>query len=644
MAEELVGGLAVLCDADIAITEDPRRLEVSPHAVGGKVVDAPVPPLEVLLEVFAAAGVTPPPEVLLPWGPGDHTLAGNSNGGLYLVPGDILSTVASSWAHWARWLLDRMELLRTWTVYVDQVAMALGLAAAGIEPTALDVRWNTPTHDLTRIPTEAPAPAIVHYHQQVDNDGRLLPTGNAAVDRTIAVVNAAIADRWPNGFPQLTVREWRRRQGLGRSGHSTPRDIRTVLSSLVEALRPSTVLEVGCAEPELTSAIPSDRYVGIDPSPDVIQHARTARPDGEFLIGTLHEHEVEADLTICTDTLSRLSNASHYESLVSALWTATHRVLLVTGLEVPVDAGTTGQWFHEPLSTTLRRIAPEAELYPLEDDGALTTFAMVRPTTVRHPRDFDATTLAALVDRHPDPGELLAIRLHARQTVGFYPDHAPRLWEYPMVARLMLEHLPPGSRIVDIGAGTTPLAPYLTMKGFVVDTVDPSPVRRTWPPAPDWNEWDFLDYGKAGLARRSWNCMLADLPARPNFDGAYSVGVIEHISAEARRSLLSDISDRVRTGGLVVLTIDLVRDSDVLWNRNLGVEVEDPRAHGTVQDVIREAKEAGLELMGQETVRSWGDTDVDIGLLVMTQCVHRPPKRRIVNRHRVASAVRRLRP
>ena len=105
--------------------------------------------------------------------------------------------------------------------------------------------------------------------------------------------------------------------------------------------------------------------------------------------------------------------------------------------------------------------------------------------------------------------------MHARRTTGFYPDHAPRLWEYPVVAQLIAEHLPPGSRLVDIGAGVTPLAPFLTSRGYVVDTVDPSPIIRSWPPQPDWNEWDFLDYGEAGLANRSWNCTLDELPDRP---------------------------------------------------------------------------------------------------------------------------------
>jgi hypothetical protein len=224
-----------------------------------------------------------------------------------------------------------------------------------------------------------------------------------------------------------------------------------------------------------------------------------------------------------------------------------------------------------------------------------------------------------LIERHPDPLSLLTLRVHALGTTRFYPDHAPRLWEYPTVARLVAEQLPPGSRLVDVGAGVTPLAPFLTSRGYVVDTVDPSRTLRTWPPGPDWNEWDFLDYGAIGLAHRSWNCILNQVPAWPPFDGVYSVSVIEHVPAEARRALLADISQRTRLDGLVVLTIDLVRGSNELWNLNLGVEVEDLAKHGSLHDVVDECAAVGLELFQEDVVRDWGDTRVDIGLLALRQ-------------------------
>jgi hypothetical protein len=55
LAEDDAAGLTVLCDTDVVVLEDLRRIDVPHDAVAEKPVDAPVPPLEVLLRIFAAA-------------------------------------------------------------------------------------------------------------------------------------------------------------------------------------------------------------------------------------------------------------------------------------------------------------------------------------------------------------------------------------------------------------------------------------------------------------------------------------------------------------------------------------------------------------------------------------------------------------
>jgi 2-polyprenyl-3-methyl-5-hydroxy-6-metoxy-1,4-benzoquinol methylase len=623
LADDPIDGMVILCDTDLAVLEDPRRLELPSGAVAGKPVDAPVPPMEVILDIFVASGLDPPPRVRLPWGPNAWTVSGNNNGGLYLVPAPLLPRVACSWARSARWLLDRIELLQEWAIYVDQVAMALALTAEGIESVALDVRWNTPTHDLSRIPPDAPEPAILHYHQEVDRAGLLLPTASGSIDHQIAVANRAIAQVWQRVHPSRTHREWLRLiDGAPNVEHADP-DVRTILSELIEVLQPASVLEVGCLDSNFTKGLMIGHHVGIDGSDDVVRRARAAEPDGRFVVGTLAEHHIEADLTVCLGELMLSIEVAEYRTLVELLWKASRRALLISGYEDPNSISDTDTQFHEPLSVTLHHVAPNAEIYPVKHDGRVATFVALKSPVDKHPRDYVASTLAPLVARHPNPLSLVTLRLHARRTTGFYPDHAPRLWEYPVVAGLVADHLPPGSRLLDVGAGVTPLAPFLTSQGYTIDTVDPSETIRTWPPQPDWNEWDFLDYGTAGLAHRSWNCTVGELPVRPTFDGAYSVSVIEHVPAESRRALLADMSARTRLGGLVVLTIDLLRGGDDLWNRNLGVEVEDFDTHGSFQDVIAECAAVGLELFRDDVVRDWGDTRVDIGLLAMRQT--RPP-------------------
>jgi SAM-dependent methyltransferase len=395
---------------------------------------------------------------------------------------------------------------------------------------------------------------------------------------------------------------------------------RILVSDLIDALQPTSVLEVGCGDGGITIGLPIKQYSGIGQSQEALRRAKLGRPDGKFLNGTLAEYSTNADLTVCLDVLGNESSADAYRELVELLWRSAKQGLLVSGLENP--AGSTDDptlHFHEPLSQTLQRVAPEAEIYPVARESHVTTFVILRPPMTRHPRDYSAATLGHHSGRHPDPLLLMAIRTKAWRTLGFYPDHGPRLWEYPVVAKLIAEQLPIGSRIVDVGAGTTPLTPFLTSCGYVVDTVDPSTRQRHWPPQSDWNEWGFLDYGKEGLAHRSWNCTLDKLPAKAVFDGAFSVSVIEHVPAASRRDLMAELSARIRPGGVVVLTVDLIHGRDDLWNRNLGVEVEDPSFHGTFQDVVAEGAEVGLQLFRDEIVRESGDDQVDIGLLAMRQ-------------------------
>jgi SAM-dependent methyltransferase len=622
LVDEQTEGLVVLCDTDVAVLEDPRTLVLPPGSIGGKVVDTPVPPLEVLYEIFAVAEVPVPPTTPLPWGEHQSTIVGNSNGGLYLIPAPLLPVVAHAWETWANWLLARRELLLDWTFHLDQVAMALALAAEGIGSAQLDVRWNTPIHDLTRIPPDPPTPAVIHYHQEIDHEGRIRVTGSPSIDRQIERVNKAIGQLWQEAFPNDTFWQWRYLtdpelgSGIGSRGQPLLGK-RELLATLLEAIAPTSVIDVGCGDGEATRDLPMPGYVGIDVSSEAVRLAKIGRSEGTFLVGSLADFPVRADLTICLDVLVHQSDVVAYRDLVARLWESADRALVISGYEQSRGTEYPRVHFHEPLSATLLAVAPEAEYYPVREEHGITTFVVLRPPPAPHPRDLRAASLSSVIDRHPDPLTLLALRLDGQRTLGFFPDHVPRLWEYPVAAGLITQHLQAGSRLVDVGAGITPLAPFLTARGYVVDTVDPSEIHRAWPPAQDWNEWGYLDYAEAGLGHRSWNCTLDELPESTVFDGALSISVIEHIPARGRRALLEAMAVRLRPGGLMVLTVDLTRGGMDLWNRNMGRIVDKPGRHGTFQDVITEGRSAGFELVQSDVVREWGDVEVDIGLIVM---------------------------
>ncbi len=609
LAEIPLEGVAVLCDTDVAILEDPRRLGVPQDRVAGKTVDAPVPSYEVLLRIFAAAELDAPPAAPLPWGPQERTVTGNMNGGLYVIPGSLLGRLASAWGRWAEWLLDRAELLDQWTVHVDQVAMALALGAEGIGSFPLDVRWNTPTHDSTRIPPRPQSPVVLHYHQKVNDRGRILPTGNPTIDGQIAVANDAIGRVWDQVQPDTTMVRWNAERGTDqdptRCGEPAslvrPYGDLTAIVGLLAAVvqQPSSVLEVGLPGSRPLVHLDGITFVAMEPS-DLIT-------GGE---GVVLDAGLEADLVVCHQAWVQAASPDEPDAIATVWASARHGLVL---------AGPARTDLHGALRTLKGSLEADdagIELYPVATEEGWAVIAL-RPPGTRHPRDFGPTSLAPLIDRHPDPARLATLHLHAWRTTTFYPDHAPRLWEYPVVFDLLVDRLGPGSRLVDVGAGVTPLPPYLTLQGFMVDTVDPAENVRGWPPQADWNEWDYLDYGQRGLAHRSWNSTLDRLPRRRSFDGALSVSVIEHLPASDRRDLLAELANRVRIDGWVILTVDLVRGCDSLWNRSRGLVVEDPAVHGDFDDLVAECRAVGLDLVHQEKVRQWGEGEVDIGLLVL---------------------------
>jgi len=197
--------LVVLMDTDVVVLEDLRAMAIPPKTVASKPVDLPNPPVEILENLFRTAGVSCPPRVSLEWMPGQPTLGGNGNGGLYLVPGPILSVVAQAWARWALWLLDRPDLLGKWVHNVDQVAMCIALADEDIEPLALQPRWNLPIHLPAILPKRPPAPAAIHYHNCLDKTGNLLHTGHASIDGPIDIVNAAIREVVREAAPETDM-------------------------------------------------------------------------------------------------------------------------------------------------------------------------------------------------------------------------------------------------------------------------------------------------------------------------------------------------------------------------------------------------------------------------------------------------------
>ena len=205
--------------------------------------------------------------------------------------------------------------------------------------------------------------------------------------------------------------------------------------------------------------------------------------------------------------------------------------------------------------------------------------------------------------------------LSSLQAFGFFTGTAIRYLEYPWVVENIIRAPAPGA-VLDVGAGVSPVPLRLASRGWKVTTIDFSQTTRSLSQSGRMNEWGYLDYQEADQRIQSLNEDFSQADFAPgSFDVIYSVSVIEHMPAAIRRDVISAASRYLKTGGRLVLTLDLEPGSLQLWNRNLGKVVEEPKAHGTLDHVLRELRRVGFDTDHFEMHRNLPKSNTDVVFL-----------------------------
>ena len=207
-----------------------------------------------------------------------------------------------------------------------------------------------------------------------------------------------------------------------------------------------------------------------------------------------------------------------------------------------------------------------------------------------------ALRLALIVLRSRDVDlarRAVAVQKLSREIFGWATYHPTRLWEYPWVLREVQRRLSGRARTaVDFGAGKSPVPVGLTRLGLLCIVADPGVETDGRRPG---GEWEWTDYARWGIETK--RAGIEDAVVEPESLGfAVSVSVIEHVPADVRRQGVRQLAAALEPDGAAVLTVDLVDHTNHLSRWCLGQEVEPADEHGTVDDLIREAADAGLTL------------------------------------------------
>jgi homopolymeric O-antigen transport system ATP-binding protein len=229
--------------------------------------------------------------------------------------------------------------------------------------------------------------------------------------------------------------------------------------------------------------------------------------------------------------------------------------------------------------------------------------------------DIGDKNLQCALSRAEHPEVLRKLVNISRERFGWFTKHLPRAVEYPWI--FVETGSVFGKRILDIGAGVSPLPIFLAESGAWVVTVDHSSIiRDRGEDSFNWNEWGAFDYGAIAprLTSIREDILSVSLDAN-SFDCIYSVSVVEHLLASDRRELWRRTEKWLKQDGVFLLTVDLVPGTDFLWNLREGVVVEPCAEHGNLDALVEELSNSGLGQIKKAFLRGMPDSRVDIAML-----------------------------
>jgi hypothetical protein len=202
----------------------------------------------------------------------------------------------------------------------------------------------------------------------------------------------------------------------------------------------------------------------------------------------------------------------------------------------------------------------------------------------KHPHDIPAEYLALALGSASRPDLLESLVEISRRAFGFYTRHYPHTLNYPWAAE-KLERFTEGTRILDIGSGVSPIPLWLASRGVILDCVDSSEIVRVPPASVDWNEWGFFDYALLNNNIAAHHCSVHDFKPTGAYDAIYSISTLAHMFSGEWKNTLHLCGNWLRPGGTMLLGIDLLPNTDFLWNISSRVEMEPRSQHGTVSNV-----------------------------------------------------------
>lgn len=187
--------ILVALDCDIAVTKDFSKM-LSRKFFRAKPVDGDPMGMDRWNKLFSFFDLdTPNPTYVTSFT--RENIIPYFNSGVLLIPKQFINILSKTWKKYIVSLLDSYEELGDIAerrFFTDQFALSLALAESKIPIKELDLSMNFPTHIQVHssFNPDKVDPFILHYHGNVEQNGKLKSTNYAKPDVSILKVNAIL--------------------------------------------------------------------------------------------------------------------------------------------------------------------------------------------------------------------------------------------------------------------------------------------------------------------------------------------------------------------------------------------------------------------------------------------------------------------
>ena len=361
LGEDCEGG--VLLDVDMFVL---APLDVDDtKSVGGKIVDAPVPPLPILKKIFSEAGTYIPDLADPDWVLDNaKTIETNFNGGFYYIPRGQIAEIYRLWKKWAEWLFLKPDLFENQKQrnHIDQISMALSLAESGISYKQLTSNMNFPIH--YDIPLRSFQPqkviSVLHYHSLITPFGLLDETQISNNEYAVAAIrkaNKAISSKKDFYFFELYKKSSLKKLEKTKTSKNFGKELRILAAKVPKRLK--LVLHAGTPKTGTTSLqfyLDGKRNVLLESGILYPSHvSKTYAPKHQWLVRDLLASDSESLLDNMEKVLVEVNDNTHTlfistEGIYNHWWDFPNESrCLLSELSSCFDVAV-WVWFREPLS------------------------------------------------------------------------------------------------------------------------------------------------------------------------------------------------------------------------------------------------------------------------------------------------------